>query len=260
MNKKLGERLGLFIVLILFSTTFVSAVGPIDGLRDLLGWIGEIIVILLEFLAPILGDNSLDEFLFAKILLFIIVFLITYTVLKKNHLFGKKNDFAIKIIAVAIGILSIRFLEDEFIQIILLPYGALGVALTIFIPFLIYFLFLYQSGFGSYARKAGWILFGLVFLAFWIFRQGELSGLSSSFYIAGLTAIGLACVFDRYIKRAFFRAQLRKGRRNVDEASYARMEAQYDSLLRISDPSPATERTISRLKEKMEELIEEMED
>ena len=259
MNKKLGERFGIFAFLTLLSTSFVSAIGPIDGLRDLLYWISEIIIILLDFLSPILGNASFDEFLFAKVLLFTIVLMITYAVLKKNNLFGR-NKPALKVISIAVALLSIRFLEEELIDSILLPYSALGVALTTFLPFMIYFFFIHQSDIGPFGRIFGWVIFALSFSAILGFRSSELTEVASYIYGGALLFIVISLIFDKSIHSYFQLSDLRGARREGNARRYAEIEERIERLDRnmTNTSSESVKRSLERQKERLNEELERL--
>ena len=201
---------GIFAFLTIMFSSLVTA-GPVEGLQQLLGGLGELIVILIQFISnTILDINSFDEFLFAKILLFTLILTIVYTVIKQNHILGgERNKPVVWIISVSIAILSIRYLSDEFIEAILLQYGALAIGITVFLPLAIYFFFLHQSGIGPFGRRAGWIVFATAFFALWSFRYEEV-GSANVIYWIGIGFIIISMIFDKSIHRYFSFADFRK--------------------------------------------------
>lgn len=198
------ERIGIFTFLTLALTSLVSA-GPVDGFRTLL-WglrdvIGEIIVVFTNILWDI---DTFDQFLVAKILLLIIIYLVVYYVLGNSKLLGdaRTNKTIYVIVAASIAILSIRFMPDEFMNLILIQYTTFGAALTTFIPLVIFFLFLHKSDMGYFARRAGFVLYLLIFLVMWSY-QGDLLGAANWIYFGAMVFIIISLIFDSSIHKWF---------------------------------------------------------
>ncbi len=168
------------------------------------------------FFSWILGYPYFDEYLFARILLFILVLVITFSVLTKSQIFGKERKGLSFVVAAIVSILAIRFIpSNEFFNSILLPYTAFGIALTVFIPFLIYFFFVHQSVPGSFGRRAAWVLFGIVFVVLFISRDTQSLGDSVWIYYIGIGFIILSLIFDRSIHKYFALSDFR----NIERAS-----------------------------------------
>jgi len=210
--------------LTIFLASIVSA-GPVEGVGQLLGGLGEVIVIIIQFLSDMMLDiDSFDEFLFAKILLFTIILLVVYTVVKNSSMLGD-NKAIHWIVSSAMAILSVRFLPDNFVRAILLQYSTLGVGLTIFLPFAIFLFFVHQSGFGPWGRKFGWIIYASSFLSMWAFVYNDI-GTASYLYGIGFVLILICFLFDRYIHAQFGLSAWRKVKANI--RSDARVKAMGD--------------------------------
>jgi len=152
--------------------------------------------------APILGTGY-GEFLFAKILLFFVIFSVVYMSLNRVDLLGG-NRGAILTVTVVTSILSVRYIRPgEFMRAILLPYTSLGVAISIFIPLLIYFYFLHSASLGGFGRRAGWFVYGSVFAVLWLSREYQLLGNANWIYILGFGFILASFMFDGAIHRYF---------------------------------------------------------
>ncbi|MCD4771237.1 hypothetical protein K8R30_02345 [archaeon] len=193
--------------LTIFLASLVSA-GPVEGVGQLLGGLGEVIILVIGFISnTILDIDAIDEFLFAKILLFTIILLVVYTVIKKNSILGDKAPIH-WIVSSSIAILSTKFLPDNLIQAILLQYSALGIALTIFLPWTIFFFFIHQSGTGPFGRRIGWVVFAAAFFAMWMFRDGL--GEANWIYGIGIAFIIASLIFDKRIHKYFSFADFRK--------------------------------------------------
>jgi len=236
-----------------FMLPLVTA-GPIDGVQQLTDGFREILYILFQFIGDtIFQINSFDEFLFAKILLFIIVLLIVYTVLKKNGILGDKEAI-LWIIASSIAILSIRFIPPELVEFILFQYGALGAGLTIFFPFVIFLFFLHQSNIGPMPRKIGWLLFGMSYIAIWAFRSNSISGTAEYLYWGGILAIAIAFFLDRYIHAKFGDLALQKDKSAHEAQRYGLIKdkiTEIDNRLTVHNLPP----NIIRMEEKRRKYL-----
>lgn len=236
------------IACLLGLTSLVRA-GPIQGVYQLTEGLREILYILIQFIADtIFQINTFDEFLFAKLILFVIVLLVVYTVLKKNGILGDKEAI-LWIISVSIAILSIRFIPRDLVEFALLQYGALGASITIFFPFMIFLFFLHQSDMGSLPRKIGWIIFGTSYIAIWSFRQGSLSEIAGYLYLGGILAIALAFFFDRQIHARFGDIDLQKKKAMHASERFANLQARIDEL-ETRSASPAIPEAAKRHNEK----------
>lgn len=152
---------------------------------------------------PIFGVSVFSEFLFAKILLFFLLFAIVFMALKRISLF-ENNNAVHMIVSVIVPILAVRYMgPDEMIRAILLPYGGLGAAITIFLPLIIFFFFLHSSEIGGFGRRAGWFIYGSVFLVLWGSREVSDLGVANWIYILGVGFIIISLIFDKSIHRYF---------------------------------------------------------
>lgn len=190
--------------LTIFLSSLVSA-GPVEGVEQLLRGFGEIIMLIIRFLSDLIFDlESFDEFFIAKFILFIIIFIVTYTVLKKSSMFGdgRSAKNVNMIISISISILAVRFMPDsEFVNGILLPYGAFGAAITTFLPLMIYGLFVTQNVAGSIYRRSAWMLYGAFFVGLWWMRRNEISESIMWIYLIALAFILISVIFDKQIQK-----------------------------------------------------------
>jgi hypothetical protein len=222
---------GVFAFLILTLISLVSA-GPVEGVRQLLDGLRSIIYLVMRFLFDISGDLGIyDEYIFARIILLIIIFIIVYTVLKESLLKNYANDKGkpvIYIISVAISILSIRYLPDNLIEAILLPYKALGVGLSVFLPLAIFFFFIHNSGMGYLGRRIGWIIFGTSFIALWWSRYDYIES-ANWIYWAGIGFIIIEFLFDRRIHSYFDMHGFKKTQERISRRTIWELEDQLET-------------------------------
>jgi hypothetical protein len=199
----------LAFLTIMFSS--LTTAGPVEGVEQLASGAREVLSIAIQFITDVFFDlDSFDEFLFAKLIILLIIFFVVYTILRRNDMFGRDKRIAI-IITSAISILSVRYLPNEFVQAILLQYNVFAVAVTTFIPIIIFFFFLHQSGFRSFGRKSGWALYGVALISLAGFRYEDL-GQAQYIYYAAIVVIIVAYIFDRAIHTKFNLAGLKEER------------------------------------------------
>lgn len=245
-------------ILTLFTIFFSSLVtaGPVQGIEQLTNGLKEAIIILIQFISDtIFNINSFNELLFAKILLFSIIFLVVYTVIKENTIFGGTKNKPIQwIISSAISILTIRYLPDNFIEAILLQYGALAVGITVFLPLAIYFFFLHQSGIGPFGRRLGWIIFTASFFALWNFRYEDLGNANWIYWIA-ILFIGISIIFDKSIHSHLGLSSIRKAR--ATGKLKRRIKAQEDLEELDKNRKYLTDREYNKLKDDHEKTIKD---
>ena len=106
--------------------------------------------------------------------------------------------------------------ESQVLNGILLPYGALAIALSIALPFLIYFFFVHTSIESAIGRRIAWIIFAVVFLGLWIMRYSDM-GKMNTIYWFGVIAVSLTVILDRKIHTYFELWNIRGLERTVDD-------------------------------------------
>jgi len=207
--------------------TFITASGSNTGTNvETISAITNVwqsaINILEPIFATVLGSSVVDgktagEVLFMKVLFFLIILAIIWTVLNMIDFFSD-NTWVVVVIAGSVSILATRFLATPgWLSTVLLPYTVLGIALTAFLPFLIYFYFVEKAlGTHQTMRKIAWILAAVVFTALYISRFEEIGNLAGaeSFnpaYIYLITAVTCIAffIFDGTIRRAFVTSEMK---------------------------------------------------
>ena len=115
--------------------------------------------------------------------------------LRKVDLFSS-NAVILWIVVLSVSILSVRYLpaDNAFFQGMLLPYTVLGAAIIIFLPMLVYFLFVNTAVPGDFGRRFAWFLYGVVFLVLWGMRSSDI-GATNWIYGLGLAFVLLNFIF-----------------------------------------------------------------
>ncbi len=221
-------------IFILFAS-FVSA-DPLPSVNQV---INDVIQALKDILGPIFaalfGTSEFDDFLFTKMLLFLLLGIVVFGALKSVEFFERTRGLAL-IVSVIVSILAVRYIsEDGLIAGILLPYGTLGIAITTFLPFLVYFWFVHKSVQGGFARKAAWILYGVVFVMVWLSRPaGEISSTSHWIYVVGFVAMFVSALFDGIFHSYFGQGELNLFRRRALDRVIANLQAEYLNIAHIN--------------------------
>ena len=184
------------------------------------------------------GYYETTEFLFVKILVFILLFVVIKTAVKATPRLGENNMVTI-VISLVVSILAIRFMsENDFFRGILLPYGSLGVALATLLPFLIYGFFVHKSFDTGSIRKAAFIFYIIVFGIIWISRYDEINQASNYIYAGTLILAICLMLFDRQVKAYFRRNELERVEEDINANSIARATIEYTQALEALRTSP----------------------
>ena len=164
------------------------------------------------------GDTSDSPELFlAKILLAIIIFSIIWMALSKIAFF-QENDWSMWTVGIAVSLLAIRWLGNEsIINTIILPYSALGIAISAGLPFVLAFLII-ENNFNKTMRKIGWVFFIVIFVGLWIMRAGKsgteaVGGPVGPFAWIYLATAGLALavlLFDGTIQKLMSKSKIER--------------------------------------------------
>jgi hypothetical protein len=217
--------LSLFIVLSLSGLVSAQYYG-IDlrhGAEQITRWIQDIFGPFFEVLLLV----SSPEFLFAKVLLAVLLFIVIYIVLDKSELFGDYKTLVI-LISVIISLIAVRYLPEEtFIQFIILPYNVLGVALLTLLPLIIYFFFVENIN-DDIMRKIAWAFYAAIFFGLWMTRFNDLGDVAYIYLLAAVLAI-LFILFDKTIR---YRVILRALDRGLDPD---RVRSMVDLQKKIAD-------------------------
>jgi len=253
-NKK--DFLILSILSFLFVIPLVSAQFFLSSPSQ---FINEAITGITDVFRPVLmtlfGNFGGEDFLFAKFLLGILLFVVINAVVRKIHVFKRQRGVAV-IVALVISLLAIRFIdENDLVNGILLPYGTLGVAITTLLPFVIFFYFLHDSQIGPFGRRAGWFVFGVIFLVLWSSKYGEISPISNQIYGWTLIGVLLALIFDKGVHKYFALNELNRFKRHISDLDVAKLQAILRDIEGIDTPEAnrARREIISRIGRKTSE-------
>jgi hypothetical protein len=205
--KKSTTRIFALVIIATFlfalSINFVSA----QATNELVLKVQEIGKGIFEIVKPILeaiiGEVADGEYFLAKVVLLIMLFGILWTALGRMDFFSD-NIMIQVIVSIGVTILAVRLLVNDWIvSTILLPYSALGIAITAGLPFVLFFLIV--RDWTPTARKIAWTFFAVVFIALW-FTRDDLGAFGYIYIVTAGLALAML-LFDKTIQRAWKRSQ-----------------------------------------------------
>ena len=254
--------IGLFALLSAFFVQIVSAYPSSFGASQIGYWISQGIenarIIMEPVFITMFGDYTGYDFLWTKVAIFVLLFVIIRYILGKIDTF-KDNNAVQVVISFIVSLFAIRYMgENDIIRGILLPYGVLGVALVTLLPFLIFFYFVHKTNMGSGGRKLSWMFFAVIFGVLWYNRFGDLSPLANQIY--GWTLVGVIAVlmFDQKIHEYFGLAEDAEMRRKRIAARIAHMDVQLGNLTPHRGTSKYVDDKIKSLEETRTLLIKKL--
>jgi len=220
--RKIGVIVVLAFLVFVSMSTFVSAnfradfneavVGAENGIRFLFGDVAGM-------------EANAGEVLFIKFLVFILLFAILNYAIKKVPGFDKQKGVTLTA-ALVIAIIAVRFMASkELVNFIWLPYGALGVALSAMLPFLIGFFFI-ENFDNSLIRKIGWTAFLVIFGGLSYMRWDSLSVGTEWYMNLGMIYLiiaiisGLLIWFDAEVRKKYL-----KNKFDVGQAKHKQLSA-----------------------------------
>lgn len=190
------------------------------------------------------GEFSSGEMLFLKFLLFFMMFVIIQAVLKKIDMF-KDNKAVIGILSVAIPLIAVRFMSaNQLVYMILPAYGTLGIALTVILPFLIFFFFIHNTNLRGLGRRICWLFFITAFIVIWLNRADEVGTLGNQIYGWTIFVMALVAIFDKRLHSYLSLYELNKFFHHTDTSHIAGLKAEYRALK--NTPDYATDKDIMK--------------
>jgi hypothetical protein len=240
MNKK--ESLGLLgfgSLFLVLSVRLVSAASSGAYMQAFIDWINSNYG---PIFGALLGTSGINDFLFTKVLLLILLFAIIFMILKNLTLFRGQRSITFLVSAI-VSILSVRYLgEDSFIAGLLLPYGALGASMIVFLPMIIYFMFVNTSIPGGFGRRAAWFTYGIILLLLWGSRT-DLSSSADWMYILGIGFVLLNFIFDKSIHAYFELGGVARARRGMTRGRRLELQRELRNAIESGDVRAAEEIT-----------------
>jgi hypothetical protein len=199
------------IILIIFGAILTSSFAsaePIDSLKKFTTSVAEGMNVVVNDLQPILGpllgktevvgSFDLADIFFAKVLIFILLVSLIWSVVKTISFFNSSR-WAIWAISLGIPLLGVRFLTPQIILFMIWPNVSLGVILATLLPLLILFFFIERGLPSKTLRKSAWILAACIFVGIYFVRFDGIGNLAYIYLIAAGLSIAFL-FFDRTIQ------------------------------------------------------------
>jgi hypothetical protein len=204
---------GLFFTIVFLSffgfASFVSATPDFAGqISNFAGQISSAILNIIQQIKPLLeailgnvdrvGSIDASQMFFAKVLIFILLVSLIWSVVKTISFFNSSR-WAIWAISLGIPLLGVRFLTPQIILFMIWPNASLGVILATFLPLLILFFFIERGLPSKTLRKSAWILAACIFVGIYFVRFDGIGNLAYIYLIAAGLSIAFL-FFDRTIQ------------------------------------------------------------
>lgn len=255
-NKKKGLLALAFGFIFIKVIPFISAY----SFLSVTGGPEDLVYMVSNFLGPIfgaiIGVNQFDQYFFARVLLLILVYVICSISLQNVEVFKDRNG-AIFIISAVFAILGARYIgELNIIETLLLPYGAVMIAMTTILPFLICFFFIHKTMSSGAARRTAWIFLALIYFGLvWTRRVDIQANEFAWIYNSAIAIVLISVLFDSKIHEYFGIAEMREARRNQIKMQLADIEAKLNQYSNITNPSQTVRDTIRKLELRQRELV-----
>lgn len=186
---------------------------------DVISGIGKIITPVLSVAIGEVPENNSGDLLmnlfFMKLLFFIIFLSVVWVALSKVNFFSE-YPFVLWTISIAVSILGTRFFTDQgWLQMILLPYETVFVAISAGIPFIIYGIVVEVGLKGpefKTLRRIAWIFFMVIFIGLW-FTRYDLGDAVWVYPITALLCFGMI-IFDGTFQRVLHSMKMDRAKAN----------------------------------------------
>ena len=142
------------------------------------------------------GQDWTGYLLFEKVLLFVLVSIVIGLILQKLPVFeGWKNKKVLRVVAVIIGILSVRNLNYIWIGTIIVQYQVLFIAIAGILPFMIYWTF--TKDLVPMMKKVAWIFYAVIYFGLW--ATTDLEAYNEVYLWGAIVALVYAFFIDTWL-------------------------------------------------------------
>jgi len=216
-----------------------SGIVSAGAMDDFVGGGQKVIEAVYQLFRPLLevivGDSATSDVFFAKIAFTILLVILVWVALGRAGDFFTDSPWVRNTVSIIVGVIAIRSVgEAGFIQTMLLPYSAFGIAVTALLPFALYFFFV--LGFdASYVRKTAWIFFSVVFFGLWFLRYDDLKLSETAFNLGFIylitAALGLLmALFDVQFRKMMTKGKIGKIHNRSKRMSAAKLRDLLDDI------------------------------
>lgn len=225
------------LLLVILSVVLLSSFATAQEAGSDLGeGVATLVDEFVNFIEPVssrlLGETPQGEYLFAKVLFLIIILAIVWTALNQVDFFSSHTT-VLWFVSIAASILATRWLTTEaLLNTILLPYSALGIAISAALPFVVYFIIVDVGLAGPRyrtVRRIAWVFFAIIFIGLYITRYDTL-GDSAWIYPITVLASFIMIIWDGTIQRFRERMRMEKRQTVVQRREVRELEKELQDL------------------------------
>ncbi|MDO8459616.1 MAG: hypothetical protein Q7S74_00765 [Nanoarchaeota archaeon] len=240
------ERVKLYSILLIFlGIIFLSGIvsaapyygSSYGGTSNIIRGVEQGMAFIVGDVAPA-GGLASGEIVMIKFLVFILLFAIVHSVIKRAPNFGD-NKAVVLIISIIVPLIGVRYLTTaDIINFIWLPYGTLAVFISAILPFVIGFFFI-EGMDSTVIRKVGWTAFLVIFAGLGYMRWDELANSGPYGYNLGWLYIiiaiisGVLLLFDKEVRVRRFMSSLHSADEVNKRAEAARLTTLIDEDERL---------------------------
>lgn len=208
------------------------------------------------FSALLVGTYHGGEDVVSRLFIFLVLAVVLYKPSEKI-LGDDKSNLALFLSAL-VSLLAVRFFSPDMIQGLLLPYGALGIVLSIFLPFLLFGAFIVTSDITPSLRKLGWWLMTGIFCFLWWTRWSNIGDMAWIYLFAALLSL-VAVWFDGTLRKWIFQGKVERSnvesRAIASEVAMQRLANLYELLAKATPQTkPAILREIKKYEQNLKDL------
>lgn len=170
-----------------------------------------------DFLSNVLNNQQAGPELFTRLLIVLLLTAVLYKPAVKLVPDGETSNIPI-FLSLIVAILGVRFLTGPEVIGLMLPFGALGIALTTIIPIVLFgAIMTTSSGINEGIARLGWLLMGVSFIVLWLTRFDVVGTIAWIYLWSGLICIFML-FYEKTVRMYALRSKAKgKGRMHVEE-------------------------------------------
>lgn len=209
-----------------------------------------------DFLNGVLNNQQAGPELFTRLLIVLLLTAVLYKPAVKLVPDGETSNIPI-FLSLIVAILGVRFLTGPEVIGLMLPFGALGIALTTIIPIVLFgAVMTTSSGINEGIARLGWLLMGVSFIVLWFSRFDVIGNIAWIYLWAGLICIFML-FYEKTIRMYVLRSKSKAKGRMQTEEQVELMSLDIDNLMkdyRNAITLPAKKSTLKKIKDKQNSI------
>jgi hypothetical protein len=153
----------LALILILSTLAFVSAQTFADATES-------VVIDISQSIRDGLDTILINPSTLSSVLLGILLFIIIYSIVLKMKLFEGYGRILALVVALIFTLLTFIYMPDNFVEAIVLQYGAVGATILTLIPFMILLYFSFSVAEDLFVAKLTWIFYAMYYFGLFIYK------------------------------------------------------------------------------------------